>query len=236
MATLLSQLYGTNAVISGISADFKGLDKLDDIIHKTLQRLNLKSEVQKGISMLHEGAWSIQAFDGWFAPIVRAELGKVLGIVRNKAIAKARAAGAGSASTAVLRRTYRNEYAEAVHDLGNHTRISSRERVVPEPTGGRSGIRRLRTVSDRTKNIQKYYGPDRSFILRFLDGGTNTRTAKASGPTGPGSKATYGVRGSIAPRSFFHSLSADMEQAANQLGETLIGHVEKWTEQVFTET
>lgn len=236
MATLISQLHGTNAVINGLRADFSGLDKLDSIIQKTLQRLQLQGEVQQGMRMLHNGQWSIQSFDGWFAPIVRAELGKVMGIVRNKAIAKARAAGAGSASTAVLRRTYRDEYAMAVHNLGNRKRISSRDRVVKEPNGGKSGIRRHRTISDRTKQIRKYYGPDRSFILRFLDSGTDTRTAMPAGPTGIGSKASYGNRGSISPRSFFHSLSSDIELAANQLGETLIGHVEKWTEQAFTES
>lgn len=236
MATLISQLHGTNAVITGLRADFEGLNKLDDIIQKTLQRLQLRGEVQKAGQMLHNGTWTIQQFDGWFAPIVRSELGKVMGIIRNKAIAKARAAGAGGASTAVLRRTYRDEYAEAVHNLGNRKRISSRDRVVPEPNGGASGIRRHRTVSDRTKQIRRYYGPDRSFILRFLDSGTDVRTAKSLGPKGRGSMASYGARGNIASRSFFHSLNADMELAANQLGETLIGHVERWTEQAFTES
>lgn len=47
--------------------------------------------------------------------------------------------------------------------------------------------------------------------------------------------ATYGARGSIAPRSFMHSVGSDMEQAAQQLGQTLIGYVEKWVEKEFKE-
>lgn len=238
MAELFTSVKGltvTNSRIDGLMADFSGLNNLEKIVDKVLRRLQLNDRVNAYVSDVKRGNLSMADFDGWFSEIVRIELGKTLGIVRNKAIAKARAAGAGSASTAMLRRTYRNEYRVALHDLGNRKRLSSRDRVVPDPDGGESGIRRRRTVSPRTQQLRKYYGPDRAFILRFLDGGTDVRTAKSSGPTGNRSMSTWGARGNIAPRNIFHSLGSDMELAAQQLGETLIGKVEKWVEQAFTE-
>lgn len=217
-------------------ADFSGMVNLEKVVDSVLRRLSLQSDVQRGVSMVNSGSWSMQTFDGWFSEVVRKELGKVLGIVRNKAIGKARAAGAGSASTAILRRMYRDEYGGNINIAGNRKRISSRKREVPENKGGESGIRRNRHVSARTKSLREYYGPDRSFILRFLNKGTDVRVANPYGPTGRWSRATYGNRGNIDPRSFFHQLQNDMEQAAQQMGQTLIGHVEKWTNQQFTES
>lgn len=229
-------LPNTQGRIDGLMADFSGLEKVEEIVNKVLQRLTLSEQAQANARFVKNGTWTMQTFDGWFSEFVRAELGKTLGIIRNKAVEKARAAGAGDASSAMLRRMYKGEYRGAVHDLGNKRRLSSKERIVPEPSGGESGIRRHRTVSDRTEKIRKYYGPDRSFILRFLDGGTDVRTAKSQGAVGRGSMSTHGARGNIAPRSFFHSLSSDMEQAAQQLGFTLVNNVEKFIEQKFKET
>ena len=226
----------TNARIDGLVADFSGMEKLWEVVNKTLRRLSLKENVQNRVSMVKSGSLDKASFDGWFAEVVRIELGKTLGIVRNKAKEKAAMAGAGSASSAVLRRMYRDEYKGAVHNLGSRKRISSRTRIEPEPDGGKSGIRRSRMVSDRTKKLRGYYGPDRSFILRFLDSGTDIRMAKTSGPTGNRSRATWGRRGSITGKGFFHTLQSDMEQAAQELGQTLIGHVENWLETQFSET
>lgn len=230
-----SGLTVTNSQIDALMADFSGLNKLDSVVDKVLKRLALQARTQHYVGQVKSGQLRIGEFDYWFSEEVRKELGKTLGIVRAKALKKAQAAGAGSASSAVLRRMYKNSFTGALHILGNRGRLSSRERIVPEPTGGVSGIRRNRTVSKRTEQIRKYYGPDRSFILRFLEGGTDVRTANPSGPTGRGSKATYGARGNIQPRSFFHTLGADMEQAAQQLGETLIQHVEEFVQKQFTE-
>lgn len=232
---ILNQLHSTNAVIDMMRADFSGMEKLENVINDVLHRLNSQASTQIGLSMAKQGATSLEAFDGWFAPIVKAELGKTLAIVRAKAKQKAAASGAGSASSGVLwhqAKTGNRGYVGITQPRG---RISNRKRVVPEPTGGESGIRRKRSVSGRTTQLNEYFGPDRSFILRFLEFGTDVRTAKPSGPTGLRSMATYGVRGNIAPRSFMHSVGSDMELAANQLGETLVGHVEKWVEKNFKE-
>ena len=237
MAELYSSVRGlnvTNNRIDMLRADFSGLNNLDKVISSVLKKLSLKDNVTQNVRMVKGGRMSLQEFDGWFSELVRAELGKVLGIVRNKAVAKARGAGAGSASSAVLRRMYKREYAGNINIAGNRSRITNRKRIVPEPNGGKSGIRRPRTMKNRTKQLQENFGPDRSFVLRILESGRDVYMATPEGPTGRGSKATLGRRGAMAPRNwFFHSMKSDMEQAAQQLGQTLTGAVEKWIEQQF---
>lgn len=229
-------LSATNARIESLRADFSGLENLDHIISDVLERLTLSQRVQDNVAWVRVGTVSRQDFDGWFSEIVRKQLGKVLGQLRNKAIKAAREAGAGSAQTAVLRRMYKDEYKVNINISGNRRRLSSRDRIVEEPTGGKSGIRRNRTVSSRTTRTRKYYGPDRSFILRFLNEGTDVRTALPGGPTGRGSRATYGNRGNITAKGFFHSMRSDMEDAARELGTTLVGYVEDWLKQAYKES
>lgn len=236
MATLLSQLNATQQRIEMLRADFSGLENLNEVIISVLKKLDTDSSVQTGMQMLKNGSWSLEAFDGWFEPLVRAELGKVLAIVRANAVKKARDNGAGTAAGAVLRRQYKDELAGNINIASPGRRLSSMKRVVDEPDGGKSGIRRARTVKSRTQQLREYYGPDRGFILRILEGGRDVFMATPDGPTGRGSKATYGRRGSITPRNwFFHSMKSDMEQAAQQLGQTLTTAVEKWVEQNFKE-
>lgn len=224
----------TNSRIDGLMADFSGLDSLEDIVSKVLNRLALKDNVSQNVRMVASGNMSMQTFDGWFSELVRNELGKTLGIIRNKAVKKASSAGAGSAQTAVKRRMYRDSYTGNVNIAGGRRRLSSRTRIVAPPDGGKSGIHRSRTVGDRTKKLREYYGPDRDFVLRILDGGRDVFYARPDGATGKGSGATYGRRGAIAPRNwFFHTMKSDMEMAAQQLGYTLMGAVEKWIEQKF---
>lgn len=212
-----------------LRADFEGLKNLDKVISSVLHRLALQERVQQQVSMAHSGTISRASFDGWFSEVVRQELGKVLAVQRAKAVQKARQVGAGSASSAVLRRMYKDEYACNINIASPRGRMSSRTRKY------QPGWLKQRYVSDRTRKINEYFGPDRGFILRFLEFGTDVRTAKSFGPTGRGSTATWGFRGNIAPRSFFHTMQSDMEQAAQQLGHTLTGHVERWIERAFKE-
>lgn len=222
-------LSATNNRVDMLRADFSGLQNLDKVISSVLNRLALQDRVQQQVQMVRSGSMSKVNFDGWFSEVVRQELGKVLGIQRARAVQKARNVGAGSASSAVLRRMYKNEYTGNINIASPRGRISNRKRLY-EP-----GRIRHRHVSARTKQINEYYGPDRGFILRFLEGGTDVRTARSYGPTGRRSMASYGSRGNISPRSFFHQMNNDMEQAAQQLGHTLTGYVEKWTEKAFKE-
>lgn len=222
-------LSATNNRIDALRADFSGLEKLDKAISSVLNKLALKDNVQQQVAMVGSGKMSRENFDGWFSEVVRQELGKVLAIMRARAVQKARNVGAGSASSAVLRRMYREEYAVNINIASPRGRMSSRTRNY------QPGWLKQRHVGDRTRKINEYYGPDRGFILRFLEGGTDVRTAKSYGPSGKGSGATYGARGAIAPRSFFHSMQSDMEQAAQQLGHTLNGYVENWIDRKFKE-
>ena len=227
MSTFLQNLSATNARVEGLRADFAQLENVNEVITKVLKRLQARSEVQKAWNTM-----SMHMFDGWFEPLVRKELGKVLAIVRAKAVQNA-PAGAKDAAHAVLRRMYKDELKGNVNILGNRKRISYKTRTYPERTGGESGIRRNRIVSDRTRKLYEYYGPDRAFILRFLEYGTDVRTARSGGAVGRGSKATYGNRGNIGARSFFGSASNDMREAAAQLGTTLVNYVEQWLDETF---
>ena len=222
-------LNATNARVDMLRADFEGLKNLDKIISSVLNRLALQDKVNMQVQMVRSGAMSRANFDGWFAEVVRQELGKVLGVQRAKAVQKAGQVGAGSASSAVLRRMYKDELAGNINIASPRGRISSRTRNY------QPGWLKPRYVGDRTKKINEYYGPDRGFILRFLEGGTDVRTATSYGPKGKGSMASWGARGNIEPRSFFHGMGADMEQAAQQLGHTLNGYVEKWLVRTFKE-
>lgn len=233
MATILQNLNATRGNVEFFSTEYKELEKVNDIITKVLKRLQTKDNVNHQWSMVQNGSMSIEQFDGWFAPLVRQELGKTLGIVRNKAIAKARAAGAKDAATAVSRRTYKDSFDGNINILGNRKRVSFKKRVYPAPTGGKSGILRKRSVQPRTVELYQYYGPDRSFILRFLENGTDIRTAKSSGPTGNRSQATWGNRGRIGARNFFGQVKPEMDAAAKQLGSTLVNYVENWIDEFF---
>lgn len=222
-------LNATNNRIDMLRADFEGLKNLDKIISSVLHRLALQDRVQQQVSMAHTGTISRASFDGWFSEVVRQELGKVLAVQRANAVKNAEKVAGKNAATAVLRRMYKDEYAGNINIASNRGRISPRRRLY-EP-----GQKRPRHVSARTRQINEYFGPDRGFILRFLEFGTDVRTAKPFGPTGRGSTASWGARGNIEPRSFFHTMKSDMEQAAQQLGQTLTGYVEKWIETAFKE-
>jgi len=213
-------------------ADFEGLENLEKAVEKVLNRLELSTANIAAVRNVVRGGGSQSEYDRWFAEMVRVELGKVLGIMRARAVQKARAqmkSDPGAASSAILRRTYKKELAGALTIGGNRGRISSRSRVY-EP-----GKKKRRHVGERTKKLNEYYGPDRSFILRFLEFGTDVRNAKTFGPTGQRSTATWGARGNIDPHPSFQSMGQDMEQAAQQLGKTLMGRVEKWIEKAFKE-
>ena len=97
--------------------------------------------------------------------------------------------------------------------------------------GQRGGNRRQRSL--RTTQLQSYMGSDRSFVLRWLDGGTHDRfIAFTSDPHRSrvkrgsqggnvqkyGKTTNTGRRGHIAPRNFFGSSSQQaMSKAAGEL-------------------
>lgn len=76
--------------------------------------------------------------------------------------------------------------------------------------GQRGGNRVPR--SERTNDLMKYAGADRAFVLRFINNGTDVRTAGTRGGR------LGGNRGSIRARNFFGDRShREMENAAENL-------------------
>lgn len=70
--------------------------------------------------------------------------------------------------------------------------------------GQRGGNRTPR--SQRTEDLESYWGRDRGFVLRFLNSGTGQRTSR------------YGNRGSISVRNFFASDGqVEMERVMEEL-------------------
>lgn len=87
------------------------------------------------------------------------------------------------------------------------------EKQVNSKGNHRGGNRMPR--SRRTEDLLTYAGPDRGFILRFLNAGTDVRESHG------------GNRGQIAPRNFFGTSShSAMQKAAEQL-DTLIDELIK---------
>lgn len=95
--------------------------------------------------------------------------------------------------------------------------------------GQRGGNRRSR--SPRTWDLVHYAGPDRGFVLRFLNAGTQRRAVKfkydesrehvhrgSQGGHKYGETINTGFRGNIKPRNFFGQLAPSaMNRAADQL-------------------
>ena len=88
--------------------------------------------------------------------------------------------------------------------------------------GGRSGIIRNRTQSKRTIAMEGYQGADRSFILRMLNQGTDTRMA---GTRGTLKKPAN--RGILTARRFFDRAEPAMKKASESLATELGKIIEK---------
>lgn len=88
--------------------------------------------------------------------------------------------------------------------------------------GGRSGITRNRPRSKRTIAMEGYQGADRSFILRMLNQGTDTRMA---GTRGTLKKPAN--RGALTARRFFDRAEPAMKKASESLATELGKIIEK---------
>lgn len=83
--------------------------------------------------------------------------------------------------------------------------------------GQRGGNRRLR-VDDARNRLEKYFGADRGFILRFINSGTVER------------KTRYGSRGNIGHRGWFeHTAPYQIEEAASKVAQWIEEYVTKQT-------
>ena len=141
MYTSYKGLPVANNRIEGLMADFSGLNNLESVVYKALKRLEASDNVQNQVAAVKNRNLSMNEFDGWFAELIRKELGRTLGIVRNQAIKRARTAGGltnSETATAILRRQYRDEYAGNINIAGNRKRISWQKRTYEPGTKKKS--------------------------------------------------------------------------------------------------
>lgn len=89
-----------------------------------------------------------------------------------------------------------------------------RDRKLDKNPNQRGGNRVKR--SERTNQLDTYFGRDRAFILRFVNSGTDNRFAGIRGGNLSGS------RGSIAARNWFDRMAPwQMDAAAERLGDLI---------------
>lgn len=99
----------------------------------------------------------------------------------------------------------------------SRTRVHvQRDRKLDIAPHQRGGNRRPR--SQRTDQIDSYYGADRGFVLRFLNAGTSARQTR------------YGNRGSISARGWFGQRS---KQELEKASETFTKYVDELIQQEF---
>lgn len=90
----------------------------------------------------------------------------------------------------------------------------TRPRKLDQNPHQRGGNRRPQ--SDRTKQLESYYGADRGFILRFLNAGTDDRQTR------------YGRRGAISPRGLFaHVAPWHMDFAIEEIANEVVEYIKK---------
>lgn len=82
---------------------------------------------------------------------------------------------------------------------------------------------RNRFRSARTINVQSYAGASRSFVLRFIEGGTVKRTAG----TKYSNRGGHGNRGMITAKHFMATAQSQMATAPDRLGKQLEIIIEK---------
>lgn len=174
----------------------------------------------------------MRAFDGLRLSEVakRKDLRKIvrkeIGDVRKKVVqaaAGAMATDPNRSRNAVLGTVYKRVIGGSV-SLFDRKKVK-KMRLVKQKRGGASGIIRNRYVSDRTKQIRGYMPENRGFILRFINKGTQVRTANGRGGRGN--------RGMIQGKNFFEPVAnAGMKMAA----ENMRKQVDKMIEEVWKET
>lgn len=106
--------------------------------------------------------------------------------------------------------------------LLNNRKAGEKKEIVPQRNPShRGGNRRKRT--QRTIDLQSYYGADRAFILRFINNGTGNRAIKFT-PNEKRKKDKWnkhpntGNRKKIEARNFFNG-DVHMKQAASQISK-----------------
>lgn len=151
---------------------------------------------------------------------VRKLIAKVMGEARgrvSKDISVSLANDPRKAYKAVKRAVYKQLFGGNISILAKRKASSSRATLVrqrkldlhPYQRGG-NRIKR----SDRTKQLDSYYGSDRGFVLRFLNSGTSARQTR------------FGNRGAITGNNMFgHIAPWHMEQAVDEISDAVAEYI-----------
>lgn len=97
--------------------------------------------------------------------------------------------------------------------MGGNINILSPRKGSTYVVGSESARIRNRFRSERSKMMAGYAGPSRSFVLRFIEGGTVQRTAG----TKYSSKGGSGNRGAITARNFMSTAQSEMSRSPENL-------------------
>lgn len=121
------------------------------------------------------------------------------------------------AARAVRHTVYRQLFGSNISILSKRKASSTRAtltkpRKLDQNPHQRGGNRRPR--SERTKQLDSYFGADRGFILRFLSSGTDQRNTR------------FGNRGGIPMSNMFGYIAPwHMEQAVNQISDAIAEYI-----------
>lgn len=214
-----------NAQLHMLYDNYGELESALERINESLQKLYLsKAEI---IASAKAGYITEEDFDNRIADFIRIHIAREMRSLRYKGMRKARSniksEDIGAASSAIMRRTYADRLAGNINIASPGKRMSRRHR---KWKGGHQ-----RDWSPRTETINKYYGPDRAFILRILESGRDEYMAQSyTGRKGRGSRATWGRRGALSARGFFTSLTPELAKAAQRLGQDVEQYVKNFFE------
>lgn len=234
MITQFPTLHTTNAVSNAFAADFSEIQDVEKRINNVLRSLTSDKDVRANMNFAQKRLTvkgATKAFDEWFATLLAAELHNALTEVREAVVKSAHAKGIGASVGSIQRRQYKGGRGGNVNILRSTKRLSNGKRAPKAPDGGRSGIHRERTISQRTKMHNELGDLDRAFILEALNAGSDVRTAMSSGPAGRHSKATYGNRG-VAPKTggkmFMSAGEQQMTRSSEEMARHIIDEVQKY--------
>ena len=156
---------------------------------------------------------------------VRQMLGKLLRKARTQVSKKARGMMGNDprhAYKAVKHSVYKQILGGNISILSprkaSSTRVSVNRRTKLSMNPHQRGGNRMKR-SERTEQLDSYYGKDRGFVLRFLNAGMSERVTKTH----------YARRGNISARNWFAGVSQkEMELMAEELSRFIDEEIEKY--------
>lgn len=209
-----------NAQLNMLWDNYKEFNGAMTRLQKAIEKMWINQ--QEITASYRAGIISKEEYDERIARFIRTQIAREMRSLRGQGMRAARSnmkgEDIGAASGAIMRRTYSDRLAGNINIASPGKRMSRRQR---KWKGGHQ-----RDWSPRTEQINKYYGPDRAFILRILEAGRDEYMAHSyTGKQGRGSRATWGRRGAIAARGFFTRLTPELAKAAERMGQ----EVEQYT-------